>query len=210
MKAKAICYGALSLMSLGAVSVEMHKQIGTVGMLRLAGVKVPEIEKKVEVEKIKEVTAPKVTFEQALKNRVETSSVPSVIVEGILNQESGGNFERMSLTRYEPSYAETAKRITRNPDEQRMWASSWCPFQIMAPHARRFDLDWSDLLEPETCVHVGMSILEECWKLAKGKGRAKVYNLGLCYNGPQGQAYATRLAEQVGNAAINRILEGEG
>ena len=189
--------------------MQVYAVKGTQGLVELVGLEVPHKIKIKEVQKVVEVEKPKVTFDEALAERMAQSKVSRWLVDCVLNRESSGS-KRMSLTRFEQSYMERAKRITRNPDEQRLWASSWCPFQIMAPWVREFGLDdWSDLLDVETCVDVGMKILERCWKDAKGHGRTKIYNTGICYNGQTGQAYATALVECVSSAAINKIMEGD-
>lgn len=191
----------------------MHDVYGTVGLLQLAGVKLPEKIKVKQVEKLVEVEKPRVKFEQALAERMKTTTVPAVIVEGVLMQEDGSRSNRMSLTRYEDDYMRRQigriRTYTNNSDEQRLWASSWCPFQIMALEwVKKFDLDdWTDLLDPETCAHVGISILEDCWKNAQGRTTLdKVYALGICYNGPLGQKYAERLVAHVQRAALNQVL----
>lgn len=209
MKLKIYFYSFCALAISGGVGKMAHEAIGTEGILQLVGVQIPIKTKKVEVEKIVEVEKPRAKFAQALEDRLKTSNVPRVLVEGVLMQEDESRSERMSLTRYEQSYLDRAKKYTGNPDEQRLWASSWCPFQIMAPWVKEFQLDdWSDLLDPETCVHVGMSILERCWKESKGRTKLdRVYSLGLCYNGPQGQRYAERLQTHVSRAALNQVLQ---
>lgn len=193
--------------TLFGLGVQQYQQLHIVEVLKSFGVRIPK--EKVEVEKVIEVEKPKTSFEQALASRLESASVPKILVDAVLMQEDGARSYRMSLTRYEPSYDDEARRITKNPYEQRMWASSWCPFQIMAPWAKKFGLeDWSDLLDPETCAHVGISILERCWADARGSTALdKVYRLGICYNGPKGQAYAERLVKHVSQAAVNEILE---
>ncbi len=195
----------------GAASAEAYKRYGVVGLMELAGVPVPVREKRVEVVKEVEVERARMTFEDALAQRLQRSKISKWLVGCILDRESTGR-TRMSLTRFEQSYIDRGlvQGITKNKDEQRLWASSWCPFQIMGTWAKKYELDWSELLEPETCVHVGISILEQCWHDARGKGREKVYNTGICYNGSTGQAYAQALVECVSSEAIDKILQGEG
>ena len=213
MKKIKFCFYSFCAMAICGWSGKVaHDIYGTVGLLQLAGVQLPVRTKKIEVEKVVEVERPRMKFDSALEERLKTASVPRIIVEGVLMQEDESRSNRMSLTRYEQSYLDKARRYTNNPDEQRLWASSWCPFQVMAPWVKEFKLDdWSDLLDPETCVHVGMSILERCWKEAKGKNKLeKVYNTGICYNGPLGQRYADRLVQHVSRAAVNEVLRAEG
>lgn len=177
-----------------------HDIYGTVGLLQLAGVQLPVRTKKIEVEKIIEVKRPRLKFAEALEKRMEIAKVPAFIVRGVLKRESSEMPRTMGRVKYEDSYRAFGQTKATQPDEVRAWASSHCPFQIMAWHAAKAGLDWSDLYDPEVCVHFGMKILEECWERAKSySNREKVARLGRCYNGGSVTATDSRAVEY-GNA----------
>jgi len=198
----------------GALSAEAHRQYGTVGLLRMAGINIPvEVRTETrEVERVVEMEKEEVTFRQALAERMKRATVPDVLVRGILYKESRGAPDKMDQSRFEDSYMAKAGRWERDPANRHPWASSWCPFHIMAPHVVDFGYKtWSVLLQPEICVEIGMSLLEKCWKDSGALGadtpaefELAVINTGKCYQG--GLVYGRSLAEYVAREAIKEYL----
>jgi hypothetical protein len=116
------------------------------------------------------------------------------------------------------SHRKFAQGRTPNSDEQRQWASSHCPFQVMAMHADKAGLEWSDLYDPEICVDLGMKVLESCWQEAQGYDTLeRVDRTGRCYNGGNTKtqnvdaiAYGRSLREWAGIAALEYEIERKG
>lgn len=159
----------------------------------------------------------KAKFEEALAVRLKRSPLPEVIVRGVLRKEGRQYPKRMSYIKYEDSHRTFALTKSKNPEEVRAWASSHCPFQVMAVHASEAGLEWSDLYDPEVCVELGMKKLESCWQqTARFETLDRVDYLGRCYNGgnidtknSDAIAYGRFLREWVGVAAIEMQLDGK-
>jgi soluble lytic murein transglycosylase-like protein len=128
--------------------------------------------------------------------------VSPLLAAAIVERESGG---KKDAIRFEQSQMARAKKITNDPEQQRMYASSHCAFQVMGWHAPRFGLSWADLYAPDTCAEVAMTILKDC--LDKHQGREKVAQIVAaleCYNGSREYAQAVR--QRLGDLLIEQTL----
>jgi hypothetical protein len=126
-----------------------------------------------------------------------------LVAAAMVEQESGG---KKDAIRYEPGQLERARKITSNPEQQRMYASSHCALQVMGWHMPRFNLSWADLYDTETCVEVSMTILKDCLdkQHTKKNKYEKLYGALACYNGSE--KYAQAILGRLGTMLIEKDL----
>lgn len=144
----------------------------------------------------------KPTLETLLREVPPKYGVSSLLAAAIVEQESNG---AMNAVRFEPSQMDRAAKITKNPDQQRMYASSHCALQIMGWWAPKYSLQWSDLYDPETCFEVGMTILKGCMDRHVGKSKVgQIRGALTCYNGSE--RYADVVLNRIGDLLIEKNL----
>lgn len=155
-------------------------------------------------ERVVQVEIPKRerSIEQLIAEVPPKYGVSPTLAAAIASKESNG---RRDAIRFEPSQMARAGKVSRNPDQQRAYASSHGVFQVMGYHAPRFNLSWSDLYDPETNAEVAMSILKDCLDRHEGKKRYEQLRAALCcYNGST--KYADDVLAKVGRALIEQNL----
>lgn len=149
------------------------------------------------------VPEPRKTFAQLAAEIPAEYGIPEDIIAVLLEKESGTG-GRMSAIRFEAHHMSRAGKLTKNSDEQRMYASSLCAMQIMGWHAPSYDLRWSDLLEPETCLRVGSDILRKCLDRHAGKTPLeRIRQAAICYNGAE--SYGNHFVKLLGQRLISRM-----
>lgn len=142
------------------------------------------------------------TLEQLIDEVSPVYGISPALAAAIVERESNG---RKDAIRYEPGQLSRAQKITKDPEQQRMYASSHCALQVMGWHAPRFSLSWSDLYDPETCFEVGMTILKDCMDRHAGKSKVQQIRGALtCYNGSE--KYADAVIKRIGESMIERSL----
>ena len=158
--------------------------------------------KVVEVSKIIEVQKPEETLDELLQEVPQAYGVPEIVARNIVNQESNGKIESI---RFEPSQMSRAAKITTNPEQQRMYASSHCWLQVMGWHSPTLGIKWMDLYKPRVCVEAGMKILSDCINRSKSKNKYDKYFQALtCYNGSE--KYAKEVMAAISREIIERNL----
>lgn len=146
-------------------------------------------------ERIKFIEVPEKerSVKELIKENADRYHVNPILIAAIAERESGYKPESI---RFEAHHMSIAAKITRNPDEQRMYASSIGVMQIMAWHAPKYGLTYRDLFNNKTNIEVGTVILKNC--LDKWKGETKynqIKKAATCYNG----------SEEYGMAIVNRL-----
>jgi soluble lytic murein transglycosylase-like protein len=152
-----------------------------------------------EVPKIVEVEKPEESLEELLEEIPRTYGMSRIVVEEVIKKESDGN---SNAIRFEAHHMSRAAKFTRNPDEQRMYASSHGLMQVMAWHLPPMGLRWIDLHDKRTNVEVGTKILSDCYKRQKGSKWEKYHGALTCYNG------SGKYADDVMNKIGRRLAEG--
>lgn len=159
-------------------------------------VKFVDREVKVEVEKQKR------SLTEILNTVPLKYGISPLLMAAIVERESGG---KLNAIRFEPSQMARAAKITRNPDEQRMYASSHGPFQIMGWWAPEFGLTWAQLYDPEIAADVASRIVQRCEKPHKGKSKVELIRGACsCYNGST--IYGDAIVNRLGELLIERSL----
>lgn len=157
---------------------------------------------KITIEKIVPVEKPEETLEQLLQEVPQAYGVPEIVARNIVKQESNGNLESI---RFEPSQMARAAKITKNPEQQRMYASSHCWFQVMGWHSPSLGIKWMDLYNPRTCAEAGMKILSDCISRAKANNKYDKYFQALtCYNGSE--KYAREVMAAISREIVEKNL----
>lgn len=138
-----------------------------------------------------------------LAAKSQEKGISPVVASIILEKESGN--QGMSAIRFEAHHMSRARKITKNPEQQRMYASSHCALQIMGWHAPSYGLTWSDLYSPEVCVEVGLDIFKKCMERHANKGKAdQIWSAAKCYNGAD--SYANDFVRRLGNKLIEEMV----
>lgn len=157
----------------------------------------------VRVERVHvEVPAKKKSLREIIETVPASYGISPIVAAAIVERESNGKGDAI---RFEPGQMARAARITKNPEQQRMYASSHGLFQVMGWHAPRFDLSWKDLYDQETNAEVAMAILKDCMDRARGKSKAqKLHSALACYNGST--TYADAVMARLGQLLIEEKL----
>jgi soluble lytic murein transglycosylase-like protein len=128
--------------------------------------------------------------------------VSKLVVQSIIKKESNGDPKAI---RFESHHMERARKFSKNPDQQRMYASSIGLMQVMAWHMPPLGLSWTDLIDKRTNMEVGTKILRNCLDRHKDKNKYQQYYGALtCYNGSE--KYAQEVMNEIGKALINEVL----
>lgn len=152
--------------------------------------------------RVVQVIKPEPSLRQLVSTVPPKYGLPPILVAAIIERESGS---RRDAIRYEPSQLTRARKLASNPDDQRMYASSIGYMQIMAWHAPKYQMTWADLLDAETNIELGCTILKDCWDRSKEKDKFRRYHAALaCYNGST--AYADAVMGRLGRLMINEVL----
>lgn len=132
--------------------------------------------------------------------------VPAIFVDTLLRKESGG---RSDAIRFERSQLERARKITKDPSEQMMYASSIGAFQVMGWWAPEFGLKWHELVDVRTNAEVACHIIARCLDTSpKSTNRAdRFWRAAKCYNGdgPRAEAYANDFLRIMGRKALEAL-----
>lgn len=128
--------------------------------------------------------------------------ISPLLMAAIIERESGG---RANAIRFEPSQMGRAAKFSKNPDEQRMYASSHGLAQIMGWWSPEFNLNWSQLYDPETNITTASQILKRCFDRAKEKSKVdQIRSACSCYNGST--VYGEAIVNRLGELLIERSL----
>lgn len=162
------------------------------------------------VEKIKEIPIEIKTFvdpfEESCAELTEEIAgkypgIPKFIIDILIAKESTN---RKDAVKFEAHHMSTyAAKITKDPELQRMYASSWGCMQVMGWHAPRFGMTYAQLLIPRNNVEVGVAILSDCFERHKNvKDKyERYYNAFKCYNGAD--VYAKDMMSRV----VDKLIE---
>jgi len=145
------------------------------------------------------------TILQALEEVAPKYNVRPEIYHVLIKKESAGGKGRMDSIKFEAHYMSRAAKITRNPEEQRMYASSHGALQVMGTLAHEYGYTWSDMYVPEKNAEVGMAYMGKCLERHQGKSKYdQYYNAFKCYNGAD--SYARDAMEILARDVIERNL----
>jgi soluble lytic murein transglycosylase-like protein len=98
-----------------------------------------------------------------------------------------------------------AAKITKNPEQQRMYSSSHGLAQVMGWWAPEFKLSWADLYDPQVNLDTASEILKSCMKRHSEKSRyEQIHSALACYNGST--KYADAVMQTIGEKLIARTL----
>jgi len=162
----------------------------------------PEKVRLEEIEKIIHVPEPERSVDELIQDIAPRYGVNPVVLRAIVARESGGKEDAI---RFEPGQMGRAAKITKNPEQQRMLASSHGVAQIMGWWSPHFNIRWSDLYDPRTNLEVACAILRKGLDRRKGKPSAVALRGALEeYNGSS--AYADAVMRQIGDALIEKHL----
>lgn len=156
------------------------------------------------VERIKEVTVerPEPSIKTLIQDIPPKYGLPPLLVAAMVERESGS---QKDASRFEPGQMSRAYKQTNNEQKARMLATSWGYMQVMGWWAKDFNLSWSDLLDGETNVEVGCSILKKCLDRQKTGTKLKRIHAALwCFNGSP--AYADAILSRLGGILIEQEL----
>lgn len=161
---------------------------------------------KIAPEKIVRIEVPVEKPEPSIKELINEIppryGVSPILMAAIVERESG---TRKDAIRFEPSQMERARKITKDPEQQRMYASSHGITQVMGWHAPRFGISWADLYRPETSVEVGSAILRDCMEKHKTEAKFdRIYHSLACYNGSE--EYARAVIARLSRVLIEKNL----
>lgn len=134
-----------------------------------------------EVEKLIPVEKPEPSREELRREVTSEFDISQMVFAAMEQQESGG---KRDAIRFEPSQMARAAKFTKDPDQQRMLASSHCPMQVMGYNAASLGISWSELYDMRTCYEVSAKILKDCFDRHKEKTKLEQMRGALtCYNG---------------------------
>lgn len=162
----------------------------------------PEKVRLEEIEKVIHVPEPELSVDQLIEEVSPAYGVPPIVLRAVIARESAG---KKDAIRYEPGQLARAAKISSNPEQQRMLASSHGYAQIMGWWAPHFNITWADLYDPRTNLEVACSILRKGLDRRKGMGKAAALRGALEeYNGSK--VYADAVMRQIGESLIDRTL----
>lgn len=128
--------------------------------------------------------------------------VSPLLIAAIVEAESNG---QLDAVRFEPNQMSRAAKYTKNPEQQRMLATSFGAGQVMGWHAAMRDMSWTELLKPEVNMEVSCSILKAGLDRHKHLPRSQQIKKALLeYNGSN--AYAERVYRRLGDLLIEKTL----
>jgi len=181
----ALCFYLVPLVALTAGFIMINREPDV--LIERVKVEVPKGEEKIE----------------DLINEIPSSyGVSKIVVQSIITRESGGDSKAI---RFEAHHMSRASKFSKNPDQQRMYASSHGLMQVMAWHMPPLGLSWTDLYDKRTNIEVGTKILRNCLDKHKNKSKYQQYYGALtCYNGSE--KYAQEVMSEIGKALINEVL----
>lgn len=134
-----------------------------------------------EVEKLVPVEKPEPSREELRREVTSEFDISQMVFAAMEEQESGG---KRDAIRFEPSQMPRAAKFTKNPDQQRMLASSHCPMQVMGYNAAALGISWSELYDMRTCYEVSAKIFKDCFDRHREKSKLEQMRGALtCYNG---------------------------
>ena len=155
------------------------------------------------IEKVVEIVVPRRDFAELMEDAPHEYGISKPILDILVAKESGGN---MASIRFEPGHMKRAAKFSSNKEQQRMYASSHCALQVMGWWAPKFDLRWSDLYDPATCMRVGTTIFKDCLSRHKEEKTnvAQIQKAATCYNGSK--EYGKDFVKRLGAYLINNGL----
>lgn len=148
-----------------------------------------------------EVSPGEKPISQIIRDVAHEHGVSPLLVEAIIRHESRYDAEAL---RFEAHHEKHAAKHAKTPEQRRMYASSVGLMQVMAWHAPRYGLTWSDLLNPETNIRVGTDILAQCQKKFGSGNVSKLKQVLGCYNGDPNK-YPPKVFEALGEIVAERL-----
>jgi len=128
--------------------------------------------------------------------------ISPLLMAAIIERESGG---KTNAIRFEPGQMGRASKLSRNVDEQRMYASSHGLAQVMGWWAPEFQMTWAQLYDPETNITTASKILKRCFDRTKAKSKVdQIRDAASCYNGST--IYGEAIVNRLGELLIERSL----
>jgi soluble lytic murein transglycosylase-like protein len=158
------------------------------------------VEKRIQVPV--EVERPKRPLADLIAEIAPKYDINPLVLTAIVERESGG---KNNAIRFEPGQMARAAKLSKNPEQQRMLASSHGVAQVMGWWAPQLGIDWSDLYDPETNLEVACKIMKHGMDRHKGERKAKQIRLALAeYNGSI--VYADAVMQRLGDMLIEERL----
>lgn len=149
--------------------------------------------------------------EKAKKHKVNKN-----IIDVVMSKESASGHN--PGVRFEQIWMETAKKMSSDPLEQRMWASSHGPMQIAGWWVREYNKqsdrfrgereDWSELYDLDYNIELGTLILKQCLEKNSRLPRTRqIWQAFRCYNGSGDRAdkYANDAYRRLADRLISQI-----
>lgn len=213
--------------TLFGLGVQQYQQLHIVEVLKSFGVRIPK--EKVEVEKVVEIERERIDFVSAYEEEKAKASIPGIVMDTIWFKEGGVEKYRMSQNRFEKGHMDDGRAYTKNSDELHMWASSWCPLQVMPgihidkikscvrhyyPSGEIFP-DWSALLVPRICACVGVGVANEKWEQAGSATSDPERRAWLTFkryngSGADAERYANEAMDRLKRTAVSMLLKETG
>lgn len=149
-----------------------------------------------------EVERPQPKLEDLIQEIAPKYGINPIVIEAMVQRESGG---KKNAIRFEPGQMGRAQRISKDPQQQRMLASSHGPLQIMGWWAPEFGIEWSDLYDLRTNVEVSCAILKKGEERHSTKPKLQRLRGALAaYNGST--EYADAVMRTIGERLIEERL----
>jgi soluble lytic murein transglycosylase-like protein len=174
--------------------------VGGFALMNLYGFSMPF--KDVGIADVVTIEKPEPTVAELLKEIPPLYGISPLVMAAIIDRESAG--QRASI-RFEPGQMDRARKISKNPEQQRMYASSHGLAQVMGWWAPEFRISWADLYDNRTNIEIACAILKKGLDRHQNLPKAKQLHAALTsYNGST--VYADAVMRKLGDSLIDRNL----
>lgn len=149
------------------------------------------------------VKAPEKSVDDLIEEIAPAYGLKPFLLRAIFQKESGF---RVDAYRFEPGQMARAAKLTKDPQQQKMLASSHGLGQIMGYNALSHGISWSQLYDPRINIELTAAMIRNGIDRRKNKmSKARALRGALHeYNGSE--AYADDLMDAIGEALIEQEL----